>query len=80
MDLFAVIIQKVLQVNLRGIIGVWAENHAAVLPVKWEVRHLEIVKWKSPYHFEDDSQNSSKEEQSMRWYCFSLNEVVKDES
>lgn len=44
LDLFALIIQEVLQVHLGGIIGVRAENHAAVLPVKWEVRHLQVVK------------------------------------
>lgn len=43
MDLFAIIIQKVLQVHLRGIIRVRAKNHTAVLPVKWEVSHLWIV-------------------------------------
>lgn len=40
MNLFVVIIQEVLQVDLRGVIGVRAENHAAVLPVKREVGHL----------------------------------------
>lgn len=40
MDLIAVVIQKVLQVHLGGVIGVRAEHHAAVLPVKWEVRYL----------------------------------------
>lgn len=44
MDLVAIFIQKVLQVHLGGIVGVRAENHAAVLPVKWEVRHLR--EWK----------------------------------
>lgn len=44
MDLVAIFIQKVLQVHLGGIVGVRAENHAAVLPVKWEVRHLQ--EWK----------------------------------
>ena len=47
LDLFAFFIQIILQVHLRGIIGIWAENHAAVLPVKWEVRNLWIVGWKS---------------------------------
>lgn len=36
-DLIAIVIQEVLQVHLRGIVGVRAENHAAVLPVKREV-------------------------------------------
>lgn len=40
MDLVAVVIQKVLQVHLGGVVGVRAEHHAAVLPVKWEVRYL----------------------------------------
>lgn len=40
LDLFAIIIQIVLQVHLRGVVCVRAENHAAVLPVKWKVGHL----------------------------------------
>lgn len=40
LNLFALIVQKVLQLHLGGVIGVRAENHAAILPIKWEVRHL----------------------------------------
>lgn len=40
MDIFAVVIQIVLQFHLGGVVGVRAENHAAVLPVKREVGHL----------------------------------------
>lgn len=44
MDLCPVLVQIVLQVHLRGIVGVRAENHAAVLPVKRKICHLQIFK------------------------------------
>lgn len=47
-DVIAVVIQKVLQVHLRRIVGVRAEDHAAVLPVKREVCHLS--KWESQFN------------------------------
>lgn len=40
-DLLAVLVQEVLEVDLRGVVGVGPEHHAAVLPVEGEVRHLD---------------------------------------
>lgn len=40
-DLIASWVQRILHVDLRRIIGVGAELHAAVLPVKWEICDLE---------------------------------------
>ena len=50
LDLVALIIEEVLQFHLGGVVGVRAENHAAVLPVKREVRHLWDVKCKRAVH------------------------------
>lgn len=44
-DLTAIVIQIILQVHLRGIVGVGTEHHAAVLPVEWEVGHLQKQSW-----------------------------------
>jgi len=40
-DLFAFGVQRVLDVDLRGVVGVGAELHGADLPVEGEVLHLD---------------------------------------
>ena len=43
LDLIAVLVQEVLEVDLRGVIGVRPEHHGAVLPVEGEVCCLGCV-------------------------------------